>query len=315
MNLRIFLLLASLSTCVALAFTYLELPSRSLFWSAVQNSGHAFVFAGLALIFLWLFHAHLKRSLPFSVALAFAGLELLGFIIELAQHATGRGASISDVFMNTVGIVGGGSLYLAACLIRERRKVGQAIAAFILSGACLAWSLQWPFLYLVSATQRPHLPLLTDFEHLAAHLYVSGNGSTQSIAEHASWTANGTQSLRVTFQPGRWPNVAFLEPEANWSGYSQISFIGYNPQETPLVLSIRIDEQALGPLDDDRMTVKRTVPSGDFAVTIPFDEFRANAARRGRPGIATFERINGYVVFVAGVESTLVLYFDNFKLE
>lgn len=188
--------------------------------------------------------------------------------------------------------------------------------ALSLSGiAAVVWILHWPVIYLLSGLQRPSLPTLADFENSGARHYLSGNGSTFDIAVFEQWFNNPSNSVQVQFESGRWSNFAFLEPERDWSNYSRITFSGYNPQDTEVVLNIRVDDKDLGHYDNDHMTVHQAIAPGTFSVTIGFDAFRNDAILHRRPGKAAFERINGFMIFVSGAKDTLVMYFDDVTLE
>ncbi|CAN0468920.1 unnamed protein product, partial [Hapterophycus canaliculatus] len=102
---RLAFLLAILIIGIVFSFTFLQLPGNTLFWNSLQNSGHAIVFAGLCVVAMYLLHhLHRKHTLLHIICVGL-GLSALGILIEFTQQITGRGASPSDLLMNTAGIV------------------------------------------------------------------------------------------------------------------------------------------------------------------------------------------------------------------
>lgn len=271
---------------------------------------------GLSLVAMYMLSQLKKRPTLLHLLSVAIFLCALGLFIELAQHATGRGASLGDVILNTAGIVCGccaSVLFLP--VVAGRKHWIRKIVLIATSVTAMAWSLQWPVVYAVAGAQRPVLPLLADFENLGASHFISGNGSLQHIAHHAEWTQNDSRSLKVHFLPGRYPNVHFLEPEMNWSYYNRIVFKVFNPGKKPVKISVRIDDSSLGLLDDDHMTVRQIIPSGISEVSLDLNDFRADALRRLRPGFATFKQIKAFMVFVGNNREAINLYFDDFSLK
>lgn len=305
---------------VLLALTYLQLPGKTLFWSALQNSGHSIVFAGLVMIFLLLVRLETDRLQIQSVVLIVVGLALLGVLIEVAQELTGRGGSTSDMVSNMVGILGGAFLFwsLNRVMTSSRPKNTQnTVLTCVLATIGLlimAWGIRLPAVYFVTNMQRSSLPILADFENPGAEYYVDGNGSIQHVGRHEQWTGNNSHSVKVRYLPGKWPNIAFREPEQDWSQYSRITFKVFNPSNRPMPLSVRIDDSSLGLLDEDHMTLRHIAPHGVSEVNLAFENFIADAKKRGRPGHPTFKKIQGFMVYLSNVSGEQVLYFDEFIL-
>lgn len=286
-----------------------------MFWNSLQNSGHAIVFAGISVVAMYLLHRlHKKHSLLHIICVGL-GLSTLGILIEFTQQITGRGASPSDLLMNTAGIVCGCCLYTFSISVFQQKQTIKSCSLFIVGTAAMAWSLQWPLVYAVAEVHRPAIPLLADFEDKGAQYFVTGNESVKNIKQHMEWSQNSSRSLKAQFQPGRYPNVQFLEPETDWSKFSHMTFKTYNPTGQPITISVRIDDRSLGVFDDDHMTVKQLIPVGSFEVALNFDLFKADALQRARPGHATFKHIHSFMIFVANNEKITTLFFDDFLLQ
>lgn len=278
------------------------------------------MFAALGAVLLTVLHRQLKNPMLNALVISSAVLFFLGTSIELAQYATGRGAAINDMVMNSVGILSGSCLYGAVHHFkRSDTNWPRAIVLLILGTGAIVWCIRWPAAYMISGIQRPSLPILADFENLGAQLFVSGSGSTQTVAIHNDWSANSTRSVKVEFQQGQWPNVAFREPIKNWSEYSNLSFSGYNPQDIEFTLRVRIDDRESNHSEINHTTVRQIIPPGEFTVVLEFDVFKAIALKQGRKVQAMFMNMNGFMLFLseADVKASegVVMYFDEFKLQ
>lgn len=320
MTARLGLLLLATASTVMLGFTFLRLPGNSLFWSSLQNSGHGIVFAALGAVFLAVVHRQLKKTMPTALAISSVTLFLLGTSIELAQYATGRGAALNDMVMNSVGIVSGVCLYGAVHYFKRSNTSSiRAIALLVLGTAAMAWCIRWPVAYQIAGAHRPSLPVLADFENVGAQLFVSGTGSTQTIRIHEEWSENLTHSVKVNFQQSQWPNIAFREPIENWGQYSSLSFSGYNPHDAEITIRVRIDERRPSSSEINHMTVRQVIPPGEFTVVLGFDVFAADAARQGQLHSMNFMQMTGFMVFLLGADveaqGEIVLYFDEFRLQ
>ena len=60
------------------------------------------------------------------------------------------------------------------------------------------------------------------------------------------------------------------------------------------------------------MTVSRFLDPGENAVSVSFEELQRKAQERG---LATFQHITGFQVFLIDNEESVSLYFDNFRLD
>lgn len=310
-----YLLLIYLAFVVTFALMFLQLPGNTLLWRAIQNSGHTLIFAILSATVLVLL-MKLENIPPKSaLILCCSSLFVLGILIEFGQHLTGRGASVDDLTFNSAGIVVGCGLAIFS--LPSTKSIFSYINKWLIAiagGVAIAWSLKWPAIYLFAGLLRPSSPILADFENAGTHHFISGNGSSSNIVTYPSWKRNPSRSLQVQFDPGRLPSVQFLEPMKNWSDFSQLTFDVFNAAEQPMQISLRIDDQTLGPHNEDHMTVARIVPEGGHHVVINFEDFKADAIQRNRPGLASFKNIRSFMVFVGTTDVRATLYFDNFAL-
>ena len=289
-------------------FTQYTLRGDTLFYRALQNSGHGLGFLLLTLMLLVLTRAKGKddlRRLPVIAALLFA----LGIGIELVQHLTGRGFSASDLVMNSAGIVSACTLYFLA----TRKVTRKVIAALLVIAALpMLWVISEPALYVAAKFIQYPLPELNDFDSTLSMVKVSTRHSNTKVSEFTQWPSNSSKSLRVTFTRGRWPSVYFREPVAQWCAFEALVFDTYNPNGNVVTIRVRVDDPAIGYKNHSFMTVSRPLEPGANAVSVPFDELRETARERG---MATFKHITGFQIFLVDNEEPVSIYFDNFRLE
>ena len=289
------------------AFTKFHLPRDSLFYNALQNSGHGIVFFILTIIAIWTFYSSNSRLWK-SAFLLVSTLFLLGVIIESVQHLMGRGASLDDIAMNGAGIVSG---FVFFSLLKVRfgwlARLGMACVVLSLN----VWILQKPAAYVYADLIEHPLPELNDFERIGSGIKLSPRSAAVKISRYSQvWADNASRSLRVEFGPGKWPSVIFQELEKSWCGYGALRFDAFSPLGETIPLRIRVDDRSLD-IPDYSMTVGRTIEPGTNEIVIPLSEFALNARNRGSP---RFTGISSFQVFLPGNDRDRILYFDNFRL-
>lgn len=242
------LLLAAL--LLGAVFT-LSMPDDKLWQRVMEDAGHGPVFAGLALVLLWL------RAPPAGLPLrpfgqyraAFLLLVVAGIVTELLQLALpSRSVSAADVVHDAAGA----ALGLALAWLIERRlarrrgmDVGAAhtaVAVAIALGAfvLLAWQpLRSARAYAARAAAWPSLlPLRA--EAAAAFTRVHGASMSRAQLPAAYGRPGEDDSLRISFDSGARPGLQLLEPPADWNGFGQIVIDVTNPAPRPVSLGLRI---------------------------------------------------------------------------
>lgn len=289
-------------------FTRFHLPGNTLFFSALQNSGHGVVFFILTIFALKTLGASSHFvSLP-SIAI-FIVMIAIGLSIETLQHLTGRGASASDLIMNGAGIVSAFILFYA-----KYRKSCFVPSFFlsILALLLLAWCVHKPFVYVITELYEKPLPILNDFDSTGAGVKILVNDADFAIADHSSvWASNSTRSLKVDFLPGIWPTIVFQETHSRWCDYDQLQFDVLNLNVGSIRLETRVDDASIDFPEHAFMTVSRTLENGAGKVVIPLAELALDALERGEP---TFADVTSFMLYLHNNRQTKSLYFDNFRL-
>jgi len=294
-----------------LLFVNFHLPGNTLFWNSLQNSGHTIAFL-LATILTLKSIALTKLASTTAYLLALTLLFLIGTLIELVQHLSGRGVSASDLLLNTIGIVIGACFFIASDK-RTNAKLSLKVSMFILAIVLTGWVMYKPTHYLISNTFAPDIPKLMDFDFIGASAKIRGYGSDIEIATHTEqWPENQSKSAKVTFKPGKWSSMRVLEAAENWNGYEWFTFKVLNKNTTEIKLMIRVDDQSINHVDHSHMSTRRQIPIGTSTVRISFKELAAEAQERGE---AKFDQIKRFLVYIPRNKTTTTLYFDDFLIE
>jgi len=290
-------------------FTRFQLPVNSLFYNALQNSGHGIVFFMLTIFALTSLAFRFRRVVPLSLVVA-ANLFMLGTAIEFVQYLSGRGASFSDLVMNGSGIVSGAILFHLFKV--ELRWPVQLMLSVIAIGS-IAWAIHKPAMYAFAELTEKPLPTLYDFDTMGSGIKLLPRNTEIIIGDHSSvWSTNQSESLEVVFKPGTWPSIVFQEPPINWCDYDTFLFDVYSPLPEAVRLNVRVDDDSINYPDHSFMTIRRMIEPGEEQVIVHFAELVDDASNRGTP---TFQEMSSFQLFIASNQKQKMLYFDNFQLK
>jgi len=289
-------------------FTSFHLPRNSLFWNALQNSGHGLVFLLVTVIAINTFVKRNTRK-PFLFAVILVSVFLLGVLIELAQHYSGRGASSSDLIMNSAGIAIGAAL----CLLTDgQAKPVERIVLVPLAILLISWCLHKPTIFLALNLFSPSLPAVMNFDSLASSYKITTDKSRVQISKHrSSWSDNDTKSIKVTFSPGRGANFGIMEPPKNWTNYSWLTFRTFSEYPTIKSIAVRVDDQSIGIPDNSFMTIYFDVPPGSSVINLSIEQLASDKRLATKPSL---DQITKMYVYVPISENPITLYFDDFAL-
>ena len=124
---------------------------------------------------------------------------------------------------------------------------------------------------------------------------------------HAS---HGTHSLRMDLFPSEYPGLEFSPTNEDWSKYRSFSFDVYNPSESLMNLSIRIDDHENRLAFDDRYNKKFLLEHGNNHISIPLNDMITPGTNR-RLNLA---HIHMVYIFVPHPEYKQTFYVDAIKL-
>lgn len=287
-----------------------RLPGGTQFWQSLQNAGHAILFFVIAFIVCSLLHvSRYKRSPMLSALFALSASILFGGAVEIVQGFVGREPSWGDLWLDAQGAIAGICIFLVLFTKRVSRVV-----SLMLAGALIFNSLSLPIRWLIAEQQRALcFPVIADFENRWLTLFIDDRSKAKArvVATPEVWHNNVSgRVLQTVFGEGRWPSVVFFEPEPNWQGHSSFSFEVFNPADTPVKLSLRIDDTAYSNTYKDRFNTSIEVKPGYSKVSIPFSQIVA--LKSGRQ--MDMSSINQLILFTGRQKTPVTLYFDDFKL-
>ncbi len=221
---RLFLaLLACLA--VVLAMTNLQLPVDSIFYSALQNSGHVLIFCFLTLVSLALLSGIETAKPQRRYVYVFSALMIIGLSIELIQRYIGRGFSASDQLLNLGGILAGFLAFESVTRLKGKQYGKGLLCGFATLLVLLAGFIK-PIQVAVNYFQRPGPPVLADFEEPNALLrfFHFGTGDFAITKAPVEWEHNNTHVLRARTGNQHRVRIQLREPHADWSEYQWLDF-------------------------------------------------------------------------------------------
>jgi hypothetical protein len=296
-----------------LAFLFLEPPSRTVFWDAAFDLGHACLFGVLTIATLHVVRqACPDRERPgqIGVVAALAVMAGLSELVQLLQPT--RDPSFSDMSRDVAGIACGFLVYVNL----GRHRVGWAWRSILgwAVALILAMAVGLPFSSVLRAyTARdrvfPRLCVLDGSVWERRFLRVGGGVLVPAgQAIHAS-RFNDLALLELG--PGRkYAGLALDEPFPDWRGYQQLVFTAATDHVDAVDLAIRIRDLESAGEDQDAFTetVHVTMDAQVFAIPLTAVE---SAPRNRKMNLG---RIGGVAIFVAGLTRPLRLYIGDIRL-
>ncbi|MCX8044927.1 MAG: hypothetical protein N3B18_12480 [Desulfobacterota bacterium] len=125
--------------------------------------------------------------------------------------------------------------------------------------------------------------------------------------EHAT---QGEYSLKVDFYPSHYPRFEPLMRTQDWSRYRALCFDIYNPSDSIITVTLRIDDRRTSPAFYDCHIQYLKLRPGHNAITIGIASLKG--CKTQRP-LRTKE-IRRFMVFMYRPDRQHTLYFDNIKL-
>lgn len=160
------------------------------------------------------------------------------------------------------------------------------------------------------AKPLPHIFILADFEseseldrfHWECHTLFSLSH------EHAT---HGQYALHLSLFPSEYPGMNPLVALKDWSPYRTLCLDLYNPQSTPLEMTIRIDDRHDNPDYPDRYNHSFLLSPGENHLSIPLEKLSTSDKNRNL-NLAT---IHALVFFLAHPKERCDLFVDYIRLE
>jgi len=252
------LLVAALLLLVNWSFPFTAL------WRVVEDSGHAPLFALLALSFIGWARARWPNRALRQYGFAAAAAAVLGALSELAQVPVGRDASWGDFVRDLLGT----GIALTAFAAFDRRIALPRLARSALALIALA-GVVWVALPMIEITRAyayrtAIFPRLADFSDRRDSFWSRGSGARRTFQGGA---------LIVDFVSEPFPGVAWFEPQPDWRGYQSLVIDVENPNDSPVQLTLRIHDREHSWEYADRFNRNiRLAPRERRVVVVPLDD-------------------------------------------
>ncbi len=238
----------------------LSLPDATAWQRVAQDAGHGPVFAGIAVIVLWLQQPQDGIRSPRMYWRAFLIAAGLGVASELVQFfQNGRNVSLFDVIHDTAGA--GLGLALVATAHFKQPQARRLLAAMILAAlVLLAWQ---PLRCAIAYAERSRaFPVLLQATRSADLYFVRArDAKLERAAVPGTWHVGGEHdAVRLVFVPGRRPALELEEPAPDWRGYDRLLLELVNPGEQPLHFTLRILDAQHDWSHEDRFNMPVVAP-------------------------------------------------------
>ena len=277
---------------------------------SLRDSGHASVFLVAAYALVRIIYGNRRLTSGQIVAVLILTL-CIGIGIEMIQPHFGREASGGDVVNDFLGII-------AAIIIHQAIRSGYANSKEVklILLALLIWSLSLtvPLHYLWLYHKKDTLfPTLLDFESSwQSESLTLNQGTTLNIIKAPNiWHDNHSMVGYIQISKGAFPGVAIVEPNANWTPFSDLTFEVYSTVPNPITILVRVHDRQHNSEFSDRFNTRLTMQPGYNLFNIPLEHIKNGPASRK----IDLSSIAGLTIFFVSPRDPLEFYLDNLRLE
>lgn len=283
---------------------YYSADSYKYFW----NFGHPLFFslANFALLTMLFKRSALSTPTQYLIAIIFTSA--VGVTTELIQSNFSRDPDLGDLSRNFLGLA------VAIFWLTPQRQIltkfigytGQIVCLLGLS--FMLWELAT--IYNIELKRQQRLPVLLNFEKLEDRDQVSAGDKTIISSDIFS---EGKKSLKIHLNTGRYSGVSIRKTPSDWSHYQQLALSLYNPLESYVSLTLRIDDivHSRNPKGySDRFNRRITLPTGWTHWQIPLTEI-ASAPRKRSLDLTAISNIG---LFSRRLKEPRFIYLDNVRL-
>jgi VanZ family protein len=277
--------------------------------AGILDFGHIPLFGLIALGILWFLNRG-KRPIRGKSQFITAGVItfFLGALTEFIQLLTpSRDFEVGDIIFDAIGA----AVFLSIAypfprdihtktksLMRAGALSLLMIASFpMLSAAIDSWNMEKSF------------PVLGSFEtSFEMNRWSSKESRIERTRTHAT---AGDYSLKMILLPGVYPGISLDYLQNDWRGYTSMSFDVFNEGNSPLDITVRINDQKHNNEFIDRFNKGFRLQPGKNHVIISLDEVK-KAPRVRKMDMADITNI---CIFAYNLKTPRTVYFDNFRLE
>lgn len=228
----------------------------------------------------------------------------LGVAIELVQDAGSRELDSHDLLRNLIG---------AWAALAWQKPSAKPLGHWLLRGLTTLLVMAELGLVTEVAIQQVgierQMPQLYDFSSHDPSDYWSGNAYASD--RHVS---GGEQSLALNLDPGAYSGVWLENLAWDWRGYESLSLTFHNPEQTPVRLTLRVNDVAHDRGDNahyDRFNHTLTIRPGRHEFSFALQQI-AQAPRDRTMDMARVRRLG---LFASGLEESRTVYLLGLTLE
>lgn len=260
--------------CVVLLL-FVKLPSTTLAWSAVQNVGHFFLFACLAIATIIQFERVLDWKFFQHGILTIVALTFIGVLAEVIQiFLPGRNASSGDIGRNFAGVTTG-----LICYATYHYKAPiYALVPITLLVVSIFLGICHPALQLVGyALLKSGAPSVVSFEDPFINSMISTTGGAKSTLVQLKGLKSATpqRALRMDFAQEPYNGVIMHETRGSWALTDKLALRIYNADDQTRTLKLRINDVLHNNRYEDRFNTNFYINAGENEVLIPVDKIRS----------------------------------------
>lgn len=306
---------------IVLVVLFGELPGNSLFWRAVQNSGHTFLFAVAAVLVLLLLQdaTELFRRSPLKLYVV-AGLTslLIGVLTELVQLLIDSDASTMDVMRDLAGIIAGLGIYAGAdpylqpywLKSRKRKRIGIVVFSFCIFTVSLFSLISLSVAYM---QRESAFPVVVDLKAKWSDAFIQTKHASVKIEVDKKSGADGKvkRVVRVELNRAIYPGVSMIEPYPDWSSFEILTLDIYSEQPRAFDLVLRIHDELHDQAYSDRFNRRLTVEVGENHFRIPLYDIKYAPASREMD----MTKVSELILFAEKPDYPLSFYLGVISLE
>jgi VanZ family protein len=273
------------------------------------DSGHLILFALLSYGYFNL-TSQTSRSTLYKILFTTIFSLVIGTAIEVIQIFFHREFSRSDIIND---VLGGYIGLLALIALNKQQTLKLKTTAVILALLCFAVGFRDMERHLLDElNMHQQFPVLADFE---TELEMSRwENNLTALKRSQEFVKTGEHSLKVSYLPGRYPNISLEHFKNNWSGYKTLSYSIYNPSHETRSFEIKVYDQKninRSRSYNDRFNHKITIASGWNTFDIPLNDIISAPKNRSM----NIQKIKGFSLFTDRLEQPVTIYIDNIHLE
>ncbi len=299
---------------------FLDLPSDTLLWREIHNSGHTPLFGFMGLLLLALLNrlspANRQNSFRNYLIACVASI-LTGGLVEIIQFWAPGEPDIYD-WMRDIGgaisFLGFYSLISGAASLWQIGKfkslksiiLGLSSIAIIAAATPLAlWSGSYVY-------RNRIFPQICDFKSFWQSKFLFTRDAILKEPPDSFVNRFADDNLtQISFLPAQYPTLTIEEPYPDWHGYNLFHMEVYSPLDSTISLTVRIEDFHHNQEFNDRFNATYKIIPGLNSIDIPIEKIKM-APKTREMDLGQMRAIH---LFAYDLRAEFSLYIGNIRLE